>query len=614
MSRRLAAALALLVLLPGGPRAQPGIHYRFSFPEPQHRWMQVELRLTAVGDAPIALRMSRSSPGRYSLHDFAKNVYDVKAAGADGRDLTAVRTDPHGWTVRGHGGAATVQYKVFGDRLDGTYLAIDSSHAHINMPAAVMWVKGLDDRPVSVQFEPPAGSDGWKVATQLYPGASPLAFTAPNLQYLMDSPVEYGPIVMREFVVDRHRFRVAVHHAGAPADVDDFVKDIERIVREQREIFGEYPRFEPGHYTFLADYLPYAVNDGMEHRNSTVLTSPASLRAGRPWLLSAVAHEFFHVWNVERIRPRSLEPFDFENVNMSGELWLAEGFTQYFGPLTMIRTGLLDLGAFAETMARMITSVAANPARLVRSAEEMSQMAVFTDLGRPNDPTNWSQTVISYYDFGGALALALDLTLRARSDGRVTLDDYMRAMWIVHGKPGGTRDGFVDRPYSLADVEGRLAEVSGDTRLARDFIARFVQGREIADFAGLLLHAGLVLRKTAAGRAWAGDVHLESRGGAVYMASPPPFASPMYAAGLNVDDEIRQIDGTPIRSPADLAAALARRRPGETLPISYVDRSGGQRTSKLVLAEDPAVEVIPIERSGQPLTAAQRAFRERWVN
>jgi predicted metalloprotease with PDZ domain len=614
MSRRIAAALALLVLLPGGPRAQPGIHYRFSFPQPQHRWMQVELRLTGIGDGPIALRMSRSSPGRYSLHDFAKNVYDVKAARADGREVAVARTDPHGWTVTGHGGAATIHYKVFGDRLDGTYLAIDRSHAHINMPAAVMWAKGLDDRPVSVQFEPPAGSDGWRVATQLYAGASPLAFTAPNLQYLMDSPVEYGPIVMREFFVDGDMFRVALHHSGSSAEVDDFVKDVERIVREQREIFGEFPRFEPGHYTFLADYLPYAVNDGMEHRNSTVLTAPASLGAGRSWLLSAVAHEFFHVWNVERIRPQALEPFDFENVNMSGELWLAEGFTQYFGPLTLIRAGLLDFRQFARTIAGMVTSVASNPARLVRSAEEMSQMAAFTDLGRPLDPTNWSQTYISYYSFGAALALALDLTLRERTAGRVTLDDYMRAMWIVHGKPGGARVGFVDRPYSLVDVEGRLAEISGDARLARDFIGRFVQGREVADFGRLLLRAGLVVRKTASGRAWAGDLDLESRGGAVFLTSPPPFTSPMYGAGLNVDDEIRQVDGTLIRSPADLTAVLDRRRPGDTIPIAYIDRSGGQRTSTLVLTEDPTVEVIPVEQSGQPLTAAQRAFRERWVN
>ncbi len=243
--------------------------------------MQVEINYTGLADAPLELRMSRSSPGRYSLHDFAKNVYDVQASAGNGRALPITRSDPHGWVVTGHDGAATVRYKVFGDRLDGTYLAIDSTHAHINMPAAVMWARGFVDRPASLRFEPPAGNEGWRVATQLHPGPSPLEFTAPNLQYLMDSPVEFGPVVMREFTVDRQPIRVAVHHGGSLDEVDGFVRDIERIVREQRDIFGEFPRYEPGHYTFLADYLPYAANDGMEHRNSTVLTSPSALRTNR---------------------------------------------------------------------------------------------------------------------------------------------------------------------------------------------------------------------------------------------------------------------------------------------------------------------------------------------
>ena len=289
--------------------------------------------------------MSRSSPGRYSQHDFAKNVYDVQASSVDGRALRVVRPDPHGWLVTDHGGAATVRYKIFGDTLDGTYLAIDSTHAHINMPAAVMWAKGLDDRPASLHFEPPAGED-WHVATQLHPGASSLEFTAPNLQYLMDSPVEFGPVVMREFTVEHQLFRLAIHHGGSLDEVDGYVRDIERIVREQREIFGEFPRYEPGHYTFLADYLSNAGEDGMEHRNSTVLTSTSTLRTGRASLLAGVAHEFFHGWNVERIRPRSLEPFDLERPNMSGELWLAEGFTQYYGTLSLARAGLLQFDAF----------------------------------------------------------------------------------------------------------------------------------------------------------------------------------------------------------------------------------------------------------------------------
>ena len=573
--------------------------------------MQVEIELTGL-TGPLELRMSRSSPGRYAVHDFAKNVYDVQAAGADRRPLRVVRTDPEAWRVADHGGAATIQYKVFGDTLDGTYLAIDSTHAHINMPAAVMWAKGLDDRPASLRFEPPVG-ENWQIATQLHPGPSALEFTAPNLQYLMDSPVEFGPVVIRQFTVDRQPIRLAIHHGGSLDEVEGYVRDVERIVRKQRDIFGEFPRYEPGHYTFLADYLPYAGDDGMEHRNSTVLTSTSTIRTGRLALLSGVAHEFFHGWNVERIRPRSLEPFNFERANMSGELWLAEGFTQYYGTLTMARAGLLDFEAFLGAMSGLLAAVV-DPAHLVRSAEEMSQMAAFTDRGSPRDRTNWPQTVISYYSFGGAIAFALDLTLRGRSDGQKTLDDFMRAMWRVHGAPGGAREGYVDRPYSMVDAEARLAEVSGDAAFAREFFARFIQGRELADYSDLVQRAGLLLRRSAPGRAWVGEVRFDDRSGTVRVASPPPFGSPVYAAGLDVGDEIRQIDGMRIRSFADVTTVVARRRPGDRIAVVFADRSGRQRTSTIILSEDPAFELVPVERAGGALTAAQRTFREHWVN
>ena len=270
--------------------------------------MQVEARFPEVGTAALELRMSRASPGRYSLHDFAKNVYDVHAFGADGRELTAAQPDPYGWRVEGHGGDVTVRYKVFGDRVDGTYLAIDTSHAHINMPAAIMWARGLDDRPSTLTFDPPAGRS-WRVATQLMPGSGPFDFTAPNLQYLMDSPTEFGPVAIREFKEDGHLFRFAAHHTGTDDELNALVRDVQKIVREEGAIYGEFPAYEPGHYTFLADYLSYANGDGMEHRNSTVISSSSSIAQNRNGLLDTVAHEFFHNWNVERIRPRSLEPF-----------------------------------------------------------------------------------------------------------------------------------------------------------------------------------------------------------------------------------------------------------------------------------------------------------------
>jgi predicted metalloprotease with PDZ domain len=229
----------------------------------------------------------------------------------------------------------------------------------------------------------------------------------------MYPPVEFGPGSLGEVAVDVDvdaggpAIRMNVHHDGTDEEAKAFAGDVAKIVREQREIFGEYPAFEPGHYTFLADYLPYASGDGMEHRNSTVVTSSGSIRSNRIGLLGTVSHEFIHVWNVERIRPHSLEPFDFERANLSGELWLAEGFTSYYGPLTLHRAGLVDFGWLLPRLSGMVNGVATAPARLVRSAEEMSHMAAFIDGGQTTDRTNWSTTVISYYSYGAAIGLVL---------------------------------------------------------------------------------------------------------------------------------------------------------------------------------------------------------------
>jgi predicted metalloprotease with PDZ domain len=589
-----------------------------SFPEPQHHWMQVEATFTDIGSGTLELRMSRSSPGRYSLHDFAKNVYDVHVMDASQREIVTTRPDPYGWNVSGHGGSATVKYKVYGDRVDGTYLAIDTTHAHINMPAAIMWAHGLDERPVMVTFDQPAGlRRRWLVATQLHGEGFPIlnnvpippsyTFTAPNLQYLMDSPTEMGVLGIRRFSVGSKAFRLTVHHQGTDAELDSYARDVEKIVREEGAIYGEYPNYEPGYYTFLADYLPYASGDGMEHRNSTVISAAASIATGRGRLLDTVAHEFFHCWNVERIRPKGLEPFDFDRANLSGELWLAEGFTQYYGPLALARTGLDDLPSTLRTFGGLIESVS-GPGHLVRSAEEMSRMAPFIDGGRAIDRTNWSNTVTSYYPFGGAIALAMDLSLRDRTDSRLSLDDFMRAMWTTFGKPGGAREGYVDRPYTIADAEETLAGVSGDRAFAHDFFSRYIQGHDVADYAKLLARAGFTVRKRNAGRAWLGDMRLELRNGARVSTLVAP-TWPVYAAGLDQDDELQQVDGQKISGDADIATVMQRHKPGDTIPIVFVDRTGVATTSDVKLGEDPHIEVV----DAGALSPAQRAFRDRWL-
>ncbi len=475
-------------------RAQSAPVYRLTFAEREQQTMQVEVTFTDVPAGPLELRVSRSSPGRYALHEFAKNVTDVRATDGGGKPLAIARPEPHRWEVSGHSGEVRVSYRVFGDRVDGTYLAISGTHAHINMPAAIMWAKGFEQQPISIRFEPPAGAS-WRIATQLLPGRDSLTFTAPNLQYLMDSPAELSAFALRSFTVaDDSRtpvFRLAVHHAGSDAEVDAFARDVENIVRETRYVFGEFPAFENNTYTFIADYLPGNRSDGMEHRNSTFLTSSRPLAAGRGDHLGTVAHEFCHAWNVERIRPASLEPFNFENANVSGELWLAEGFCNYYGTLVLRRSGLLSTNEYAREVAAALSAVV--PVPRPRSAVEMSRLAPLVDGAASVDHASLNG-YISYYTWGEVVGLGLDLTLRERTDGRVALDDYMRALWTRFGRSAASRPGYVASPYTLADLRTTLAEVSGDAAFATDFFARYIEGRDVVEYSRLLLRAGFLLR------------------------------------------------------------------------------------------------------------------------
>ena len=464
--------------------------------------MQVDVIFADLSAAPLQIRMSRSSPGRYALHEFARNVYDVRVTDGTGAVLAVARPTPSGWDVAKHGAEVRVSYKVLDDSLDGTHFAIDATHAHVNMPAALLWARGLETRQAVVRFERPPGA-AWRVATQLLPGPDALTFTAPNLQYLMDSPAEFSEFALRTFTVpdgaDKASFRIAMHHQGEGADLDGFARDAEAIVREARLVFGEFPRFDGGTYTFIGDYLPGARSDAMEHRNSTVLTSGGPL--ARPWSWREnVAHEFFHAWNVERIRPQSLEPFDFEDVNVSSELWLAEGFNNYYAPLILRRAGLMTIDQFAAKMASDINAVMESPGRAIRTAEEMSRLApLFDGHVKAGQPEDAGRNYLSYYTWGSAIALALDLTLRERSDDRTTLDGFMRAMWRRFGSSAAPVPGYVERPYDLDGVRAVLGEVSGDMDFAASFVGRFVQGHDVADYRRLLEGAGLVLRPVGPG-------------------------------------------------------------------------------------------------------------------
>ena len=205
------------------------------------------------------------------------------------------------------------------------------------------------------------------MATQLAPTGDAYTFTAPDLQYFMDSPVEVSDHDLRSWQVRSngrtYTIRLALHHAGTPAEAAAFTEMAKKVVAEETAAMGGLPHFDHGTYTFLADYLPQASGDGMEHRNSTVVTSSRPLSTGAAGNLGTISHEFFHAWNVERIRPRSLEPFDFERANMSGELWFAEGFTRYYTPLFIRRAGITPIEQYLPSVAGTINAVTLSPGR-----------------------------------------------------------------------------------------------------------------------------------------------------------------------------------------------------------------------------------------------------------
>jgi predicted metalloprotease with PDZ domain len=477
------------------------------------------------------------------------------------------------------------------------------------MPAAFLWARGLEERPVCVTFHAP--DPAWKVATQLQPTETPGRFTAPHLQYFLDSPTEISDHRLLSWSEPSpggaETIRMALHSQATDEEAAQYLDWARRIVAEEKAVFGELPRYDYGTYTFLADYLPWVAGDGMEHRNSTVIISTRPLSTGALANAATLAHEYFHSWTMERIRSAEIEPFDFTSTDMSGALWFGEGFTQYYTDLPLERAGIIPLDEYAHRTGRTVNAVVNSPGRRYRSPVEMSRLAPFVDAATSIDPNNFGNTFISYYTWGAALGLGLDLTLREHH-GK-TLDDYMRAMWRQYGSRQANQTP--QRPYSIDDLRRTLGEVAGDTAFANDFFRRYVTGREVPDYERLLAPAGLLLRKASAGTAWLGGSFRFDEGHPV-LDSRAHVGTPLYDAGLDAGAVVLSIDGRTPASAEELAALLAAHHPGEVLPVAFELR-GERFETRLTLAEDPTLEIVTYEEAGRPVSPEMARFREAWL-
>lgn len=609
----LASCLALPAVAQTVPAAQtaardPGadapVRYDVSFPEARHHRARIVATWRSVPAGPLRVQMSRSSPGRYAIHEFAKNVYDVSATDGAGRPLKLIRTDPYGWSVDGHDGTVVVSYTLYGDRGDGTYAQIDATHAHLNMPATFLWATGYDAQPISVRFTSP--DPAWKVATQLPAGTAPGSYWAPNLQYFFDSPTELSDHMVREWREAGKTYRLTLHHGGTAADMDRFTEKAKKVVAEEIKIFGAPANYDFGTYSFIANYRPSINGDGMEHRNSTIITDRRSLAEAKDDQLGTLAHEFFHSWNVERLRPRELEPFDFTRANPTPSLWLAEGFTSYYGPLAIRRAGLSSVDEWLGEMGGMVNGVVNSPARIAprinASPQEMSLRAPFVDAATAIDPVE-PNIFVSYYPYGAVIGLSLDLQLRQRFPGK-SLDDYMRLLWKTHGA--------TEKPYSPADLRAALATLTGDKAFADQFFDRTIEGSFLPDFTPLLDQAGLVLRAAQPTKGWIGRVNATQEADGVTLTLSPAQNTPLFAAGIDRGDTILSLGGQPVGDLAAWNAGVAALKPGTPTELRYRQR-GIERVATLTPVADPTLEIVRGETVGRAPTRKQRAFRSAWL-
>ncbi|RFP65251.1 M61 family peptidase [Hymenobacter lapidiphilus] len=609
---RKTAALLLLSLplaLARPARAQAPVQYNLAFPNAVHHEARVTVTFREVPAGPLQVRMARSSPGRYALHEFAKNVYDVAATDSRGRALTITRPDPSGWDVAGHDGTVTFTYTLFGDRTDGTYAGIDARHAHLNIPATLAYAQGLEQRPAQVQF---AGLPAaWTVATQLQPDAAGTTFTAPNLQYLMDSPTSLGEQQVRTWQEGGRTIELKVLHDGTPAELDTYAAQTQKIVRESAAVFGGMPTFDFGRYTFIANYLPQTSSDGMEHRNSTSLTSRRPLRGpGAIDNLGTVAHEFFHAWNVERLRPQDLEPFNFTQANISSNLWFAEGFTQYYGELVLRRAGIYptDTEYCQEALTGIVNAMMLSPGAARFSPVQMSQQAPFVDAAAAIDPNNRANTYLSYYYIGAANALALDLELRARF--KTDLDTYMRALWQQFGSQ--QQNYTPTRPYTTPDLQRVLGEVARDTAFAGQFFRQHIYGHQRPDYPALLAPAGLLVRPARPNKASLASRLSFNAADSTATLGTTTIGSPLYLAGLDREDVVLRFDGQRLVGAKAFEELLGTHRPGDVVQLEVRTRTGLQ-TVPVTLTEEPALEVVTYEAAGRPISKAQKKFRAAWL-
>lgn len=568
-------------------KAQNSIAYTISFENAVHHEANIEVAFSNIQTDTLTVQMSRSSPGRYAQHEFAKNIYNIKAVDSQDNSLKLTKLNTYQWNVTNHKGFVKIIYTLFGNRGDGTYTQIDETHAHLNIPATFLYAETYKNEPIKIDFK--VRNDlNWKIATQLKQ-EDKTVYSAPNLDYFMDSPVEISNHSVKKFTVSSNgkeqTINFALHHNGTEAEFNRYFEQVKKIIAQEISVFGELPDFDFANYTFLACYIPNVSGDGMEHKNSTILTSTRGLNnGGMTRNIGTVAHEFFHAWNVERIRPKSLEPFDYSKTNISGELWFAEGFTSYYTDLILCRAGIISEKDYIESLSGDLNYVWNSPARNYFNPIEMSYQAPFVDAATSIDPVNRENTFISYYTYGSVLGLAIDLSLRSLNPTK-NLDEFMRLVWEKYGKN--------EKNYTIKNLQDALSMYAG-AEISNSIFSNFIYKSDMPDYKKLFKNIGVVFDQTKLDQAYFG-ASISQNNGVWIINSNPLIKSAAYNANLSFGDKIISIDNKVITRATNKNEYFSQFNPNQTVVVQFI-RFGISKETKLTFSSNPTYETSLVEK------------------
>jgi predicted metalloprotease with PDZ domain len=583
---RLAAlAASAVIVFSQAAFSVDGVRYTITLTNPEKHLVEVTIDIPpGAGDRELQLPVWNAL---YQVRDFSQYINWIRAESA-GNPLPLTQLNKSRWKITGAENGVRVQYEIFSD-VAGPYGAqFDSHHAFFNLAEILCYIEGARNGPVEVEFRNTAA--GWKIATPLQPEGS--GFSAANYDQLVDSPVEISNFNERDFDATCGKYRVIVDADDAQAVFDKIISPIQRIVSAEAAWMHDCP-FQ--NYMLIYHFAESAGGGGMEHSYGTAITLPRrDLDAGFDQFISITAHEFFHLWNVKRIRPQSLEPVDYTKENYTPALWFCEGVDSTVAEYLLLRAGLLDEQHYLNHLGQEITELETRPAHLTQSAEQSSVDAWLEKYPYYNLPTR----SISYYNKGELLGVLLDLKMRASTDDRTSLQDLFRWMNERYAK----QEKFFRDSESVRQAVETLANSD-----FREFFQRYVSGVDEIPWDTHFSRVGL--------RVTTSELTVADPGFQATRAfdQPPNVvqvepSSAADRAGLKAGDVILEINGQ--RAGRDFEKTIAGFAPGAGLRLTIV-RSGVQQELQWNLSASKQ-KVFRLQDLPD-ITARQKLLRATWL-